>query len=222
MYEAEVTKLDKKLIVRNIKSEDLDKIAALSVACFGPDISLKREHFASQLEIFPEGQICVEYEGEIVGNASSLIIDYRDYEGDHSYEEISDEGFIRNHNPNGVNLYGIEVGVHPDYRSMKIGQCLYDARRSICEKLNLKSIIIGGRIPFYHKYADQLSAQEYALNVINGELYDPVLTFQSKKGFILHEVVPNYLPDDHESLKYATTMEWRNPDYVPQAASKTI
>ncbi|WP_200410908.1 GNAT family N-acetyltransferase [Virgibacillus salexigens] len=214
MYEAEVTERDERLIVRNIRYEDLEEIAALSNKCFGPDISLQREHFASQLEVFPEGQICIEYEGEIVGNASSLIINYHDYDEDHSYKVLSDEGYIRNHNPHGVHLYGIEVGVHPDYRGMKIGQRLYDARRAICKEFNLKSIFIGGRIPFYYKYAEQMSAKDYALKVIHGELYDPVLTFQSKKGFVLHEVVANYLPDDHESLKYATTMEWSNPDYV--------
>lgn len=210
------TEPEKKLTVRNINPEDLDEIAALSKKVFGPYISYKREHFASQLTIFPEGQFCIEYDGKIVGNASSLIINFHDYGSNHSYKEIADDGFIRNHNPNGVNLYGIEVGVHPDYRGMKIGRRLYEARRKICKQLNLKSIFIGGRIPFYHKYADQLSAKDYALKVVEGEIYDPVLTFQLKKGFVLHDVIPNYLPDDHESMEYATSMEWHNPDYSPE------
>ncbi|ASN06220.1 GNAT family N-acetyltransferase [Virgibacillus necropolis] len=212
MTNKNVTDLEKQLIIRNITPDDLDEIAALSNKCFGPDISFKRKHFVSQLKTFPEGQICIEYEGKIVGNASSLIINYC---GDnHSYKEVSDGGFIRNHNPDGINLYGIEVGVDPAYRGMKIGQRLYEARRNICRMFNLKSIIIGGRIPFYHKHADQLSAEEYVRKVINGDIYDPVLTFQSKNGFVLHSIIPDYLPDDHESMKYATSMEWQNPDFA--------
>ena len=133
------------VIIRSIQPEDLEEIAALSLKSFGPDMCLKYEHFKSQLEIFPEGQVCVEYENKIVGCAISLIVDLDDYGHQHTYEQISDEGFIRNHKPTGKSLYGIEVGVDPDYRNMKLGKLLYDARRKICRDLNLKNIIIGGK-----------------------------------------------------------------------------
>ncbi|MEP7271612.1 MAG: hypothetical protein ABI882_08900 [Acidobacteriota bacterium] len=35
-----------------------------------------KEQFDSQLEIFPEGQFCVEYQGLLVASASSLILDF--------------------------------------------------------------------------------------------------------------------------------------------------
>ncbi|HET7579586.1 MAG TPA: bifunctional GNAT family N-acetyltransferase/carbon-nitrogen hydrolase family protein, partial [Bacillales bacterium] len=180
----------------------------------------KREHFESQLNIFPEGQVCIEYDGEIIGSCSSIIVNFEEYGEDHSFDEIADEGFIRNHNPDGVNLYGIEVVVHPDYRSMKIGRRLYEERRKICQKFNLKSILFGGRIPNFHKYADQMTAEEYVEQVIKKNLYDPVLTFQLMNGFQLRTVMPHYLPDDRVSLEYATLMEWHNPDYVPESESR--
>lgn len=202
------------VIIRSIHPEDLEEIAALSLKTFGPEMSLKYEHFKSQLELFPEGQVCVEYDGKIVGCAISLIVNLEDYGHEHTYEEISDEGYIRNHNPKGRHLYGIEVGVDPDYRNMKLGKLLYDARRKICKDLNLESIVIGGRIPNYHKHADTLSALEYAEKVVAGELYDPVATFQSKSGFNLVAVIPKYLPGDEESLEYASLMEWKNDSYT--------
>lgn len=201
------------VIIRSIQPKDLEEIAALSLKSFGPEMSLNYEQFKSTLEVFPEGQVCVEYEGKIVGCAISLIIDIDDYGYDYTYEEISDDGYIRNHKPEGKNLYGIEVGVDPDYRNMKLGKLLYDARRKICKDLNLKSIIIGGRIPNYHKHADEMSALEYLKKVVAGDLYDPVATFQAKSGFNLLTAIPGYLPGDEESLEYASLMEWVNEGY---------
>ncbi|MEW9677810.1 bifunctional GNAT family N-acetyltransferase/carbon-nitrogen hydrolase family protein [Lentibacillus sp. L22] len=217
MSSSDISNIEKKLIVRNTRPEDIDNIIKMNKLGFGnADIAFKREHFESQLKIFPEGQVCIEYDGEIVGSCSSIIVDFDEYGEDHSFDEIADEGFIRNHDPAGKNLYGIEVVVHPEYRQMKIGRRLYEARRQICKRFNLESILFGGRLPNYHKYADQMSAEEYANEIIKQNLYDPVLTFQLMNGFKLRKVMPNYLPDDHASLKYATLMEWKNPDYLPE------
>lgn len=217
----DLSEFEKKLIVRQTRHEDIEGIIKMNQLGFGnPEIAFKREHFESQLNIFPEGQVCIEYEGEIVGSCSSIIVNFDEYGEDHSFDEIADEGFIRNHNPNGVNLYGIEVVVHPDYRYMKIGRRLYEERRKICKTFNLKSILFGGRIPNYHKYADELTAEEYVEQVIRKNLYDPVLTFQLMNGFQLRTVMPHYLEDDGASLEYATLMEWHNPDYVPQSENR--
>lgn len=207
---------DGEVIVRNIREDDLEEVAALSIRVFGEDMSLTYDQFKSQLDLFPEGQICLEYKGEIVGNASSLIVDIEDYGFEHDYDKISGNGYIKNHNPNGKSLYGIEVGVNPDFRGMKIGRLLYQGRQEICTQLNLKSILIGGRMPHYHKYADELSAEEYVQKVIKGKLFDPVITFQSRNGFELRKVIPNYLPEDPESKKYAVLLEWLNENYNPK------
>ncbi|MCY9141830.1 carbon-nitrogen hydrolase, partial [Peribacillus frigoritolerans] len=83
-------------------------------------------------------------------------------------------------------------------------------------QLNLKSIIIGGRIPNYHKHADELLPREYVKEVQLHKIYDPVLSFQLLNGFTLMRINPNYLPDDLQSNKYATLMEWNNVDYQPK------
>ncbi|GFZ85730.1 hypothetical protein GCM10010978_27290 [Compostibacillus humi] len=210
-------KEEKKLIVRNTRWEDIEEITKMNKLGFGiPEIAFKREHFESQLQIFPEGQVCIEYDGKIVGSCSGLRINFEDYGENHTFSEIADDGFIRNHNPNGKHLYGIEVVVHPDYRHMKIGRKLYEERRKICQKFNLKGILFGGRLPNYHKYADNMSVDEYVKHVIDQKIYDPVLTFQLRNGFRLRKIMPNYLLHDHESLEYATLMEWKNPDYIPE------
>jgi predicted amidohydrolase len=88
--------------------------------------------------------------------------------------------------------------------------------------MNLKRIIIGGRIPGYGAVADQMTAREYVDNVMAKALFDPVLTAQLSNGFALQRLVPNYLPGDSESRGYATSLEWRNLDYAPRALEVSV
>lgn len=217
MIQTKSSDLEKKFTVRNIRKEDIDEIVIMARLAFGDEpIGFDAPHYESHIKIFPEGQVCLEYEGNIVGACSSMIVDFEDYGENHTIDEISGDGFIQNHNPNGKNLYGLDVVVHPNYRQMKIGRRLYEARREVCKNYNLKSIIFGGRIPNYHEYADRLTPEEYVDKVINEGLYDPVLTFQLKNGFQFRAIMANYLPKDRASLKNATLMEWHNPEFVPK------
>ncbi|WP_053217101.1 bifunctional GNAT family N-acetyltransferase/carbon-nitrogen hydrolase family protein [Virgibacillus senegalensis] len=213
MSKLDLKQFEKKLIVRTIKEEDIPQIIKLQEACFPQMIPWKPEHLRSHLEHFPEGQFCVELEGEIIGSCSSLIINFDEYDDKHTWDDITDEGYITNHDPEGYNLYGIEVMVDPEYQGMKIGKRLYEARKELARELNLKSIIIGGRIPNYHKYQDELTPRQYVEEVIEKKIYDPVLTFQIMNGFTVMRINPGYLPDDVQSAKYATLMEWNNIDY---------
>ncbi|SER97931.1 GNAT family N-acetyltransferase [Salisediminibacterium halotolerans] len=215
MSELDMSKFETKITVRQIRHEDIDEIIELSLTCFPDMEAWSRSHLLSHLEIFPEGQICVEADGKIIGSSSSLMINFDEYDDSHTWDEITDEGYITNHDPEGYNLYGIEVAVHPDYRRMKIGRRLYEARKDLARKLNLKSIVIGGRIPNYKNYADELSPRQYVEEVMHHNIYDPVLTFQVMNGFTLKRVNPKYLMDDVASMRYATLMEWNNIDYQP-------
>ncbi|MET3696431.1 predicted amidohydrolase [Bacillus oleivorans] len=217
MTKLDLSKFEKKVIVRTMEVKDIDDIIKLEKICFPGMIPWKRDQLESHLEIFPEGQFVVEYDGEIIASSSSLIIDFHEYDALHTWDDITDEGYITNHNPEGYNLYGIEIMVHPDYRRMKLGHRLYEARKDLARRLNLKSIIIGGRIPFYHKYADEMSPKEYVEQVRMRNIYDPVMSFQLFNGFTLKRINPNYLPDDKASNKYATLMEWNNVDYQPKS-----
>jgi hypothetical protein len=92
---------------------------------------------------------------------------------------------------------------------------LYDARKDLAVKLNLRMMIAGGRLFNYSEYAEKMSAQEYAEKVVKGELKDLVLSFQLNNGFKFIKILPNYMKDSR-SLNYASFIEWINPKYVPQ------
>ena len=217
MVNSESSSTDHEIIIRNLQPEDIDEVMEVAALAFGdPQMAHKRKHYESHLKHFPEGQLCAVYKGKIVGSSASLIVNFdEDYGEQHTLGEISGGGFITNHNPNGVNLYGIDIAVHPAYRQLKIGRRLYEARKKVCKRLNLKSIIFGGRIPNYHKYADKYSPEEYVKQVEMQNIYDPVLTFQLRNGFEIRGVIKDYWKLDDESLGYATLLEWKNEDYVP-------
>lgn len=215
--ELDLSSFEKKLEVRNIRREDFDQLIAMQKVCFPKMEPWKREQLESHLRIFPEGQFCVEYDGRIIGSCSSLIVNFEEYDVNHTWDAITDGGYITNHDPEGFNLYGIEVMVHPEFRRMRIGRRLYDARKTLARELNLKSIIIGGRIPNYHKYKDKYSPKEYVEEVSAQNIYDPVLTFQIMNGFTVKRINPGYLPDDRMSLQYATLMEWNNIEYLAKS-----
>lgn len=220
MSSIDLSKFEKKIVLRNIKHEDFDEIIRLSLECFPNMEPWTKDQLNSHLSIFPKGQFCIEYNGKIIGSCSSLIVDFDEYEDEHTFNEISDNGYIRNHDPEGKNLYGIDVMVHPDFRRMKIGRRLYEARKKLAQELNLESIIIGGRISNYHKYANEMTPREYVDAVLQQKIYDPPLTFQMMNGFVLKRINSNYLNDDEASMKYATLMEWNNPDYLPERSRR--
>lgn len=140
-----LSEFESKIVLRTIRADDYDAIARLQARCFPGMTAWSREQFDSQLSIFPEGQFCIEYDGSVVASCTSLIVDFDLYSEWHNWKEISDNGFIRNHDPSGDTLYGIEIMVDPDYRGMKLARRLYEARKNLVRERNLKSIVIGGR-----------------------------------------------------------------------------
>lgn len=214
----DVSEFERKLVVRPMRIEDYESLVAMQRKCFAGMETWSLEQIQSQLKHFPEGQIVIECDGALVASSGSLLLDYADDLEWHDWKKTSDGGFIRNHIPRGDTLYGIEIMVDPDYRGMRLSRRMYDARKELCRNRNVEQMIIGGRIPGYHKFAEKMKASDYVDRVVNKSIFDPVLTAQISNGFSLQGLLSNYLPSDKESCGYATFLEWRNLDY--QASGK--
>lgn len=208
---------EREVILRQITIDDFDAIVAMQARCFPGMQPWERAHLESQIAIFPEGQLCIEIDGELSASSSSLRIDYDPRLEWHNADVISDYGYIRNHNPYGDTLYGIEIMVDPESQGMKLSRRLYDARKEFCRSKNISRMIVGGRIPGYYKVADSMSPHEYTDAVVEKSIHDPVLTAQLANGFALQGLIPNYMLEDEASCGYATYLEWRNLAYRPGA-----
>lgn len=168
------------------------------------------------LNIFPEGQLCIKVNGKLVGAALSLILDYKKLGDKHTYKDATGNYTFNTHDPDGDVLYGIEIFITPEHRGLRLGRRLYDARKELCEKLNLRSIIAGARLPRYGEHAENHTAKEYIEKVKDKVLYDPTLTFQISNGFHVRKILKGYMPGDTESLDYAALIEWNNIYYEPK------
>ncbi|MFN6943586.1 MAG: GNAT family N-acetyltransferase [Cytophagaceae bacterium] len=164
-------------------------------------------------ELFPEGQFVITINDEIVACALSIIVDYDKFGDSHTYKQITGNYTFDTHSPKGDTLYGIEVFVVPEERGKRLGQRLYEARKELCENLNLRAIVFGGRIPGYHKYMNEITPKEYIKKVKSREISDPVLNFQLSNDFQPKKIIQGYMPSDEESCEYAVLLHWLNIYY---------
>jgi predicted amidohydrolase/ribosomal protein S18 acetylase RimI-like enzyme len=209
----------KKIVVRNLTLNDYDQIVELQLRCFPNMKPWNTQQFKNIVSVFPDGQICVEFDGKIIASSCSLIIESAKYSETSSWQELTDKGYITNHSDEGDTLYGMEIMVDPEFRNMKLARRLYDKRKALAVRLNLKRIAIGGRLPEFHKHKDKMDVYAYVNAVTDKKIFDPVLTTQLANGFSLKKVLPDYLPNDENSCGYATYLEWPNFQYRDNSES---
>jgi GNAT superfamily N-acetyltransferase len=199
--------------IRPTQPNDFDAITALSARVYPGEPPWTAEYLASHREAFPEGQLVAEDAdtGDIVGMAATLIVNWDDYDRLDSYRDMTGGMLFTNHDPEGRTLYGAEVMVDPERRRLGIGAKIYAARRELAERLGLLRIRAGARLPGYRKHAGAMTAEQYVIRVVRGELRDPTLSFQIAQGFHVLAVVPDYLRGDKQSRGYAALIEWLNP-----------
>ena len=147
MEKLNLKKYEKNVVVRQLRREDYDSVVALQLRSFPGMEPWTREQFESQLAIFPEGQLGVDIDGVLVATSSSLIVDEEDFGAYHTFDEVSDKGFIRNHDPEGDTLYGIDIAIDPPHRGVHLTRRIYEARKELARARNLRAILIAGRIP---------------------------------------------------------------------------
>ncbi|MBU1056206.1 MAG: bifunctional GNAT family N-acetyltransferase/carbon-nitrogen hydrolase family protein [Proteobacteria bacterium] len=210
----EIDQAEYKLILRGLTRHDYPHIKRIMDKVYsGMGGAWQEDEYNALIDNFPEGQICIEDKGAVVAAALSILVNAEEFESRHSYEDVVSGGKMTGHDPDGNAVYGVDIFVDPDYRGLRIGRRLYDARKELCEKLNLKCIIFGGRIPGYGEHSDAMSPSEYIQKVKANEIYDPVLSFQLSNDFHIKKIIKNYIPEDTQSQAYGVLMEWNNIYY---------
>lgn len=202
-------------VIRHYGRTDFEALIRVQQESFPPpfpsELWWNEEQLTEHITRFPQGALCVEVGGQIVGSLTGLLVDYHEeHAADHSWSALTDDGYIRTHRPDGDTLYIVDIGVMPAYRKFGLGKWMMQSMYEVVVHLGLRRLLGGGRMPGYHRYAAAMSAEDYADAVIAGVYKDPVITFLLRCGRTPVRVVPDYL-EDAESLNYALLMEWRNP-----------
>lgn len=203
--------------LRAWRLEDIPGIVAVHAAAYPDyqtsDLYDQRQH-ALQLEAFPEGQLLVEHDGEIVGYATSLIVQLDEEASVYRFSELTGMGTFSTHDPSGDTLYGADIAVHPDHRGKGVAGRLYQGRIRLLKRYNLRRMVAFGRIPGFKDHEGKLTADEYVQLVVAGKLKDSALNAHLKAGYTVKKVLLDYM-EDVSSLNYSTLLEMENPDFKP-------
>lgn len=197
--------------VRPYTLADFHDLVRIQSECFPPpfpsELWWSQEQIASHVALFPVGALCAIDGQTIVGSATCNRIQFELEHAGHNWSEAADNGYIRNYNPMGDTLYGIDIGVRPAWRGRGVARALYEARFELVRSLGLKRFLAGSRMSGYHKYI-YMTPEQYAEEVVAGRIIDPVVTPQLKAGLRPLKVVREYLPDE-EARNCALLMEWK-------------
>ena len=203
------------LVIRSYGSADFAGLIDIQRDCFPPpfpaELWWNEQQLAQHVRLFPQGALCAEINGRLAGSMTGLIVDLPlDAAQAHTWSDMTDDGYIRNHDARGNTLYVVDISVRPEYRKLGIGKWLMQSMYELVVHLGLDRLLGGGRMSGYHRVADRMSAEQYMQAVLAGEQHDPVLTFLLRCGRTPAGIAAEYL-DDEESRNYAVLMEWRNP-----------
>lgn len=201
-------------VIRNYEEKDFAGLILIQQESFPPpfpsELWWNESQLTNHVTLFPEGALCVEVNGEIAGSMTGLLVDFDPKNSIHSWDEITDSGYIRNHNNKGNTLYVVDISVRPAFRKLGLGKWLMQSMYEVVVQLGLERLLGGGRMPNYHIHAEHMSPEKYIEAVKKGGLKDPVITFLLRCGRTPIRVVTNYL-NDEESHNYGVLMEWKNP-----------
>ncbi len=199
--------------VRRLRLEDgpaAVEIEAVSYPFLEPEHRLLASDVATHARVFPEGSFAVvDADDTLWGMALGWRLDFDLERPLHTIDDVADESA---HDPKGAWYYGLDITVHPAQRGQGLGRLLYDARRDLVRRENLRGILAGGMIPGYRAVMDTVDAPTYIIDVVEGRRTDPTLNFQLGQGFEVRGLLPGYV-NGTAGGGIATFLVWENPDH---------
>lgn len=209
---------------RQAKISDVAEIAELEKRAWPEGGAATNEQISSRINIFPEGVIVAVIDNKIVGTVMGELIDFEEIMNSNgkTWAGITGNGYITTHKENGDVLFGVDLSVDPTVRNKGIGRRLLLEIGKMAVRYNLRGGILGARMPEYHKYKSEYTAEQYlSAKNENGELLDSELRFYQKSGLKLVKVMPGYFPDE-ESLDYGVLAYWKNPFRLKNAVAGKV
>ncbi len=204
--------------ITNTRPEHCKPLAKLQRVIFPTlteDELLTEAMYRKHIQVFPEGQFValanVDGKARVVGATSTFRTHFNFDDIQHTFLQAVADGWLTNHLPHGEWLYGADMGVHPDYRGLKIGSRFYEARRQLVKRLKLRGEITGGMLPGYREHGKRMSIEDYVRKVVAGDLKDPTLSFQLKNGFKVRGILYHHYESDADP--HAALIVRENPDY---------
>jgi GNAT superfamily N-acetyltransferase len=191
--------------IRNMTEDDLDAIMHLEEESWPEDVRGSRENFSRRIRTFPEGVIGVLYGTDLAGLTTSMIVPVDDPSTIGSWEEITADGTIQNHDTSGNCLYVVSLGASPRYSGKGVGSALLNAQIELGKRMKLSYLVLGSRVPGFHTF-DGTITEYLSKQTPEGFSIDPLVRFYQRGGLSVVAVKSDYMEHDAESRNYGVVM----------------
>jgi GNAT superfamily N-acetyltransferase len=174
------------------------------------------EELEDHRQVFPQGQfVAVDHRDAVAGVHFTLRLRMMDFHIDDPWDVLTACGSFLDHDPNGPTLYGADIMVHPNHQHHGLGHALTDQARFLVQQERLWRMVGASRLPGYGQHASNLSIENYVNAVLDGKLFDPVLSIHIKDGWTAVRPIHGYLQHDDDSAGWAEVIQWVNPSCPP-------
>jgi GNAT superfamily N-acetyltransferase len=202
--------------IRFLDPADYETIIEICRLVYPTETPYTREELEDHHQVFPRGQfVAVDARDSVAGVHFTLRLRMLDFHIDDPWDVLTSGGSFLDHNPEGPTLYGADIMVHPGHQHHGIGHALTDQARLLVEELRLWRMVGASRLPGYGKHASTLSIGQYVDAVLNGTVFDPVLSIHIKDGWTVVKPIHGYLQHDEDSAGWAEVIQWVNPACPP-------
>ncbi|GAB3739065.1 GNAT family N-acetyltransferase [Spirosoma lituiforme] len=204
--------------IRPYQPADYEALAAVIKASYDyvdDDIAATRLQVDLLHKLHPSGQLTAWVGNQLVGvNLTRKVPAYR-YGDGHTEATAFDTTLFVEDAQLADSLYSLDLVVLPSFRKLQIGKALHEQLMQQAFAEGFTYVIGLSRLNGYHRYQQQLSAEEYVQKVLARELTDPSLTFNLQFDPRVMGVVKNCIPRDTKSCGYAVVLHVINPRFTP-------
>ena len=133
--------------IRHVTKHDLDACYDVESVCYTSDAAT-RENIQKRIQMFPEGFLVAESNGNIVGMINSAST---------NKEDITDEAFkdMVGHVKDGKNMVIFSLAVLPEFRGIGVSKKIMTKFIDVSKDLKKEKILLickSNVIPYYQKY----------------------------------------------------------------------
>lgn len=207
--------------IRLVEPSDYPAIVDICQRVYPTEQAYTPQELEDHREVFPQGQF-LAYEvntNEVAGVHFTLRLCMVDFHIDDPWDVLTAGGSFLDHDPEGPTLYGADIMVHPNHQHHGLAHALTDQARFLAQEERLWRMVGASRLPGYGHHASTMPIERYVDSVLNGTLFDPVLTIHLRDGWSAIKPIHGYLQHDEESRGWAEVIQWVNPEFQTPAAS---
>ena len=203
--------------IRLVEPSDYEAIIEICKLVYPTEKPYTLEELEDHRQVFPQGQfVAVDDDSDAVAGVHfTLRLRMMDFHIDDPWDVLTAGGSFLDHNPEGPTLYGADIMVHPGHQHHGIAHALTDQARFLVQEERLWRMVGASRLPGYGKHCSTMSIEQYVDAVLNGKLFDPVLSIHLKDGWTVVRPIHGYLQHDEDSAGWAEVIQWVNPDCPP-------